>query len=152
MTDSLHVDTGEVRLLIDEDPERVLVFNPTDVLFAENFQHLRFEVEHKMGEFKAKAKELGSLPKSATEEEVIAQGNALIELRYSAISYLHSKIDDVFGKGTSQMVFGALCSEQSIVSFLEGVAPWIQVVREKKMAKYIQPPVVAKRNKHAVMK
>jgi hypothetical protein len=144
MTDSLHIDSGEVRLLIDGDPERVIVFNPSSVIFAEKFQSLRFEVAHKMEECQAKAEELGKVPDDA---------EALIDLRSSTIDYLRAKIDEIFGAGTSQTAFGDLRSEQAIGSFLKGVAPYVQLVREEKLAKYVQSPVAAKRRKHAnVMK
>jgi len=34
---SLQIDTGEIRLAINDDPNRVIVLRPNDAIFAEKF-------------------------------------------------------------------------------------------------------------------
>jgi len=52
---SLTIDTGEVRLAINDDPNRVISFNPNDVVFAEKFYQFEQEFLEKEEEFRGKA-------------------------------------------------------------------------------------------------
>jgi hypothetical protein len=45
--ESLHINTGGIRLCINDDPNRVIEFNPQDLSFAERFYSLLSDFEGK---------------------------------------------------------------------------------------------------------
>lgn len=57
--DSIRIDTGGVRLMVNGDPQRVIAFNPHDVVFAERFYAL-------LGEFKGAEQDFWSVPRHWT--------------------------------------------------------------------------------------
>ena len=49
--DNLNIDLGIKRLMINDDSEKVLEFNPSDIVFAERFYKLIQVVQEKEIEF-----------------------------------------------------------------------------------------------------
>ncbi len=151
--DSLKIDTGAIRLAIDDDPTRIIEFNTSDVVFAERFQALQGTVVAKLDEFQKHSRELAALsadPK-ATPESIQENTNTGNLLRREMCVYMRKVIDDVFGADTSQIVFGDLLSEVAIMSFLEGVLPYMEKTRSAKMAKYLPKASGRKRHNDKVM-
>jgi hypothetical protein len=148
----LVVDTGVKRLLINDGPA-FIEFNPSDVRWADKFQSMKRDVMQRVNNLKSRADAFSVESSHATTDDVVIEiEKKEIQLRDECCIYMRSCIDDLFGKGTSQKVFGDLHSEYAIASFLNGVTPYIQEVRDDKVSKYIQQPVQSKRKKHAVMK
>lgn len=138
--DSLRINTGEIRLCVNDDPHRVIAFNPTDISFVERFYGLLSEFEGKEKDYRRKAEalqentEVGAfgIPKNV--------GGAL-ELLRETCGFLREKIDDVFGTGTSQAAFGDANTLDMFEQFLNGVTPFVQKAREKQVNKYTAPAV-----------
>jgi len=134
--DSIHINTGEKRIAINGDPNRIIVFNPSDVMFAERFYKLIGEFETKLKEFQARA--------DAIEKENADNESRLLFMR-EACEYIRDQIDVLFGKGTSLIAFGEALSLDAYAQFLEGITPFIQKSRVEKLQKY--SPKTTKRSR-----
>ena len=132
----LKIDSGLKRITTNGDPNRVIEFNPDDLLFAEKFYALVGEFERKEKQFN---KEMSNLDKNESENEYGIPSNTgerLVVVR-GIIQFFRDKIDDVFGEGTSDKAFGDVMSLDVIVQFFEGIAPFVQESRSAKTAKYV---------------
>lgn len=136
--EELRIDTGGVKLKVNGDPTRVIVFNPTDISFAERFYGLLSEFEEKEKEYQQKVEALQK--NTETDSLGIPKnfGPALVLLRETC-GFLREKIDDVFGAGTSQAAFGDANTLDMFEQFFEGITPFVQKAREKQVSKYTTP-------------
>lgn len=133
---SIRIDTGEIRLAINDDPTRIIKFNPTDALFADRFYKLRTEFVEVMTKHMNHIEELTEIavvdehgqPSNAKE-----QVDAVIE----AVKYARERIDEIFGEGTSQTAFEDTYSLEVIIQFFAGVAPYIKDARTSQVNKYV---------------
>jgi hypothetical protein len=135
MTESLRIETGEIRLLINGDPQRVLRFNPDDVVFVEKFYDLMQAFAKREKDFIKRAEALDA------ETEVDEFGipvNTKERLAFvrEISEWLREQIDDVFGEGTAQTVFGDTHAIEAYNQFFDGIAPYIQKTRSEKMRRY----------------
>lgn len=145
--ETLVIDTGEKRIAINGDPDRVIVFNPSDVVFAEKFYALQLRLSEKNTELETRAKSIDA------NKEVDANGIPVnfterAEFFHELHKYMCTEIDSVFGEGTSQKVFGDFVPPSSDVyeQFFNGIKPFINKARTEKIAQYTTT-VSAKRNK-----
>jgi hypothetical protein len=144
--DSIRIDTGEKRIAINDDPERVIIFNPSDVFWVERFQGMKKEVIKRFDDFSKRAEEL-ELNDEKDENKIEEIEKERNELRREWCVYTRLLIDNIFGEGTSQKAFGDLMSEYAILSFFEGITPFIEIERSKKIEKYTNK-LTEKKNKH----
>lgn len=135
---SLHINTGEIRLAVNDDPNRIIAFNPTDISFAERFYGLLGEFEEKEKEYRQKAAALQDDTETNSMGIPTNFGPALALLRETS-EFMREKIDDVFGEGTSQAAFGDANTLDMFEQFFNGITPFIQTAREKKVSKYTTP-------------
>lgn len=138
--DSIKIDTGVKRISINDDPGRVIVFNPSDVAFAERFYRLIGEFQDKQAEYQRRAEEL--------EQNAVVNENGIpsnlaesLALLREACEFLRAKIDDLFGAGTSEKVFGDALSLDAFEQFFEGITPFVQTARSDKMTRYVSQKV-----------
>ena len=144
----LQIKSGEIVLSINDDPERVIRFNPHDVNFVERFYNLIAEFETRVTEFENRSK--------AIDENKEADANGLplnvperIQLMREACDYIRGKIDHLFGAGTSQTAFGDVLSLDGFVQFFEGITPHIQQARISKTEKYTSPDAEKRKRRKA---
>jgi len=142
---NININTGEIRLTINDDESRVIVFNPNSLEFMDNLCELIADLENKEKEYKAREVELDK------NKEVNSYGMPVnlkekLELLKETCGYMREKIDTVFGEGTSQKVFGNANTLDMFEQFFEGVTPYIEKVRGAKINKY------TKNNKKNVMR
>ncbi|MFM8321000.1 MAG: hypothetical protein ACKOC5_08815 [Chloroflexota bacterium] len=123
--DSIKIDTGVQRVCINDDPGRVIEFNPTSVDFAERFYQLIREFEQRRVEYSRRAEALGS-------EDI----DGSLALMREMAEYMRGQIDFLFGAGSSQAAFGDALNLPAIGQFLDGITPFIQMAREKKVERY----------------
>ena len=133
--DSIRINTGEKRISINDDPTRVIVFNPSDVVFAETFYALVGEFDTKLSEYKLRS-EIMDADATLDANGMPANLDKRLALLREACTYMRSKIDSIFGKGTSQTAFGDTLSLDVFPQFFDGITPFIQAVREEKIAQY----------------
>jgi hypothetical protein len=132
--DSIRIDTGVKRIQINDGPE-FISFNPSDILFMEKLTVLLGELQSKQEEMKAREAEFESV------QELDANGipvNAKARLAFmrETCQYMRAQIDDLFGEGTSQIVFGNTLNLDLFGQFFEGITPFIKVARAAKLEKY----------------
>lgn len=138
--DSIRIDTGLKRIAINEDPNRIIEFNPKDLLFAEKFyamvkeiKTMLKEIENKSVEFDIRSKDVDFDDPKFTD--VIDE--ALIFHKQSC-EKMFEEIDKLFGKGVSEMVFQGVYALEVIAQFLDGITPFITEERSAKVEKYMK--------------
>ena len=129
--DSIRIDTGAVTLSINNDESRTITFYPTDVRFAESFFELvcdfmqhRVKVSEKEKEIKASG---GTAAERSTKE---------VKLLRETYAFMRDRIDNCFGAGTSEIVFGNHDSLGAYASFFRGVEPYVRKARTDELARY----------------
>jgi len=132
--DSIRIDTGEKRIAINDDPERVIVFNPQDIGFAERFYQLLKDFEAKQAEYQARADELDN--QELDERGIPSRIGESLALLREVCEFLEERIDHLFGPGTSQKVFGDALTLDMFEQFFTGIIPYVQTARSGKIAKY----------------
>lgn len=132
---SLHIDTGELRVLINDDPNRVLVFNPSDVNFAERFYSLVGEFKKKLLDYKARAEVIDNVTAKDEDGLPINQSDRIAILK-EACEYIKGRIDNLFGEGSSAVAFGDALTMDMFQQFFEGITPLIKNVRSNRVQKY----------------
>jgi len=129
---------GVVELAINDDPNRVISFVPDDILFAERFYKLLSTLKTKEAEYKQRSDEL-SQNKRVDEYGIPETAPESLALLHELCDSMRADIDIVFGKGTSQKVFGEHLSLYMIEQFFKGITPYVQSVRQEKTRKYTEP-------------
>lgn len=125
-----------VRLTINDDPARVIVFNPNDAGFVERF----FAMLDKVEEEEARVNAI--LEEYARDDTVDSYGIP-IPLRKAAsltaelCRFMRGQIDEVFGEGASQKAFGNVNVPEMFSEFFRGVTPYIREARSAALSKYI---------------
>lgn len=129
--ESLHIDTGAVTLSINNDENRTITFYPTDVHFAEAFFDLvRDFMQHReiVSKKEEEIKESGGTAAERSAKEV--------ELLRETYAFMRERIDNCFGAGTSDIVFGNHDSLGAYASFFRGVDPYVRKARTDELARY----------------
>ena len=132
----INITTGEKNVPIIRDGEVVgeLSFNPTDVLFAERFYALLGDMQKTLKEYKAQGQELAKSKKDNGGIPVNMEEH--ITLQRDLCNYLREKIDNVFGDGSSQKVFGDTRNLEIYKQFFDGMMPFFQQARAERVAMY----------------
>jgi len=135
--DSIRVDLGEKHVAINDDPSRVITFNPNNLIMAEKFERLYSDFQEKRAEIESRAAEIEKND-TADENGVLLNMQERIDIFRELNEYIRGKIDDIFGAGTSQIVFGDFMSFDFVVykQFLDGIMPFFQSARGAKVAQY----------------
>lgn len=135
---NIKIDSGIVRLTINDDPNRVVAFNPNDILFAERFYSLIDDFETKEKEYNKRLEELRA-DERKDEYGLPANAQEQMNLLKDIVKFFQTKIDWIFGAGTSDAIFQGVMNLDIIEQFFNGVAPYIQAAREKKTTSYVSP-------------
>lgn len=128
-----------VRLAINDDPKRVIEFDPSDLQFIDNFYSLITTFEKKEKEFKARDRALQA-NKDKDKYGMPKNVKGRIALNREMCSFMKKQIDLVFGEGTSEIAFGKADNLEMIVQFFDGITPFIENKRKEKMGKYTVTP------------
>ena len=147
--DNIRIDLGIKKVLINDGPE-FIEFNPSDVAFAEQFYQLMKEFELKRVEYQARAAEIDAITELDPDGIPVNFPDKLAIMR-EVCEFMREKIDDLFGKGTSQKVFGDARTLNMFEQFITGITPYIRAERKKKIEKYVPSATSVKRRKHKVM-
>lgn len=134
-TNNLVIDTGEIRLTINDDPDRVVTFNPEDVIFAEKFYLLMGDFKVKMGDFRDRMVEMESKV-TKDEDELPLNAADRIDIMKEVCQYMHEQIDSLFGEGTAEVICQGVVNLDVYAQFVTGLTPFIQKARSKKIQKY----------------
>lgn len=126
---NLNINTGKIRVTVNDDPDRVIAFNPTDVGFAERFYALVSDIETKQREFMGRAKVLDEAGDERTGEQ--------LHLLRDICTYMRDQIDTVFGEGTSAVAFGDAMTLDMFTQFFDGILPIVRQARAEKLTPYM---------------
>ena len=133
---SIRIDTGVKRIAINDDPDRVIEFNPTDAVWVEKFFRLFRDLQAKLDEYHKRYEKLAG-DTSVDASGIPVSAEAQIELLKETCDYLRSKIDDLFGDGAAQTVFGDTRNLDVFVQFFDGMTPYIESARSPMVDKYL---------------
>lgn len=124
----LYISTGAVKLDIIRDGENVGVFkfNPKDIGEAERFSEFSSSLNAKRVEYQEKAK---ALDENGTDVE-------RVKFLADFIRELRNNLDNLYGTGTSQLVFGDALDIDMFFDFMEGIAPYYKKASSERTAKY----------------
>jgi len=143
--ESLRTDATIKRVMINDDPEKVLSFDPTDTLFVDRFYALLGDFEGKQAEYEKRAEKIDKV------QDVDSHGLPVniperLQFMKDMCEDMCAGIDRVFGDRTSQMLFDGRLSLEAIGQFFESVTPFVTSVRSQKVAQYVPtPPGTTKR-------
>lgn len=135
MPQSIQIQSAEVRVLVNDDPNRVITFNPEDISFIDAFYDLIGEFDKKIEAFKQREL-LFRKNKTVDKYGIPASTKEEIQLTKDLCCYLREKIDALFGAGTADAAFGNANIPDMFVQFFDGITPFIRTAREKKVQKY----------------
>ncbi|MBX3004558.1 MAG: hypothetical protein KF821_01875 [Anaerolineales bacterium] len=147
--DSIRIDQPNLkRILINEDESKVLEFDPSDVAFIERFYKVFNELKAKIEYYQQRNNDLGS--HVATDElGVPLNVGDRLKLLSEACDYIRGLVDDLFGAGTAQMVFGDARSLRQFEIFFEQLTPFIEKPRAEKLKPYVVPRRGGKKQKRS---
>lgn len=134
--ESLKVKDTKVRLAINDDENRVIEFDPSDVKFANRYYTMLADYEIKQKEFTEKAAEIDKITTYNSFGIKVSdiEGSKLV---LEMCEYMKEQIDYVFGNGTSEKAFGDIINPDMINQFLSGVAEYILSIRNTKINQYV---------------
>lgn len=135
---SIRIGSSRKRILVNDDPERVIEFDPSDVAFAERFYGLIRDFEAKRAEYERRAEEIDRERATDDNDLPVNLPERIAYLR-EVCEYMREQIDRVFGAGTSQAAFGDALSLEMIMDLFDGLTPFIQAARSEKLKKYSRP-------------
>lgn len=136
---SLQINTGEIKLAINDDPNRVIVLRPNDAVFAEKFYRMLGNFQAKFAEYQHRAAEVESQNEVDANDIPLNTGERIALLK-EVCEYTRGQIDELLGAGTAQIVFGDALDIDAIIQFFEGVRPFMQSARAEKVARYSNKP------------
>ena len=125
-----------VRLTINDDPERVISFNPNDAGFVERFFSMLDKVE-------AEEARVNSVLEGYANDGTVDNYGIPLPLRKAAAltadlcRFMRGQIDEAFGEGTSQTAFGDVNVPEMFSEFFLGVTPYIREARSAALSKYL---------------
>lgn len=131
--ETLHIDSGAVTVSINNDENRTITFYPTDVRFAEAFFDLARGFQEKQAEADEK---LRGIRESGAD--AVQRSAAEFEVMHGVYAFMRAKIDEVFGPGTAQTVFGSHDSLGAYASFFRGLTPYVQRARRAEVERYME--------------
>lgn len=129
--ENINISSGAVELTIDNDPARVIRFYPTDVAFAEGFFSLAAEFQRKQGEIQQKINDIRASSMTDFEKNLEA-----VKLEREAFDTMRTGIDNTFGAGTSDTVFGQRNTIDMVARFFKGVTPYVRKARQSEIERY----------------
>jgi hypothetical protein len=147
--DSLKIDTGAIKLLINDGPD-CIEFNPKDTVFAEKYYALLKTLNKEKEKYLQRAEAIDA-NKEKDADGIDANAPEKLQFMRDVCEFMNKQIDAVFGPGTSKKLFGSVLNIYQYEQFFQGVTPFIQKARTEKIQQYV-PPASVKRKKHAAMK
>jgi hypothetical protein len=136
--DSIKIVSGVKRIAINDDPDRVIEFNPSDSNFRTRFYTTYRELMTQLTLMGQREKELIDV---ADEDEfgIPTSAGDRLALELESIQLARQKIDELFGAGTSQTVFGDEMSQVIIGQFFDGIQPFFESAVSDAVKKYARP-------------
>jgi len=125
-----------IRLLINNDKNKVIEFDPEDSSFANRYYTMIANFDQKKDEFIKRAAQIDKneeVNSFGIKVKLIEESKLIIEM----FNYMCEQIDYVFGKGTSEMAFDNVAKLELIDQFLNGITEHVLTIRNSKIKKYL---------------
>lgn len=136
-THSLKIDDGKIRIAVNDDPDRVIAFNPNDINFIKRLYQMIGDFEELEQKSKSKIakieKKLGS-----TKNDVLAAKDA-IDMWDEIFDALDAALVELFGEGADKKITGGVRNQSVYEQFIDGITPFIQQARSEILEKYAHP-------------
>ena len=127
----LQIDLNTIRLRINNTQD-VIEFNANDILFIEGFYNMIALFQQKQVEYQKRLDEISTSNENGNTGETI---QAMKEI----CLFARDQIDEIFGKSSSQKLFGNVLAFEPIEQFFTGIAPHIKKVRAKHIKEFLPP-------------
>lgn len=124
--ESLQVRTGQICLnILDDGGESrgIFKFNPNDLGSAQKVFAFQAELAEKEKDYEER------IPECKTPEDKIKLLNEICD-------YFEQVIDECFGEGSSQVLFGGAKTLSMFDDFINGILPYYEKASEERVAKY----------------
>ena len=125
--EKLQIHTGQICLeVVDDHGESrgVFRFNPNDVAVAKKVFELQDTINAKFAEYEKLYAEAGD------------DSQRSIELLTETVDYFRGVIDEIFGAGSSQLLFGDARTFSMLEDFFAGITPYYTKASENRVQKY----------------
>ena len=142
--ESLRLKTKRVEVMIDDDPERIITFNPEDVHLRARIYNLAKEAKRKQDDMQAQLTELETIEGEDSLGLPLKVETAM-KLTVDIADFFMTEIDVAFGDGTSGIVFADGFDFESMVVFLEYVLSKFEAVGAKKIDDRLSKSVAKKK-------
>lgn len=109
---SIKLNNNKIKLLINDDEDKFIEFNPSDLQFT-------LKVE--------------KLYKRLNEIEIENNMECLV----GVCEAINEEIDNMFGEGKAQMIFDGQMDIYLYTQFIEALIPYVKEASEKRVAKYL---------------
>ena len=131
--ESIQIKTDSQRTLcINDDESRWITFDTEDLNFYARLKDLYQKLTVKQNEFLAKEKEISSI-EGIDENGTPLAALALVDLQTEFAKTVTDGMDEVFGAGTCQRLFGDAFNPAAYGELIKAIMAYISRDREKKM-------------------
>lgn len=138
MENSIKIRSNAIRIAVEKNDgsEHILTINPDDLVFVQNMYEFYAQAQKKEKEYKA---QIVALNKDKTKDSLGLPANLdkIIDINMKYADYMRKKMDDLFGTGTCQELFGQARDFNAILHLIEDIMPFISKSRKTKMDKYL---------------
>lgn len=135
-TPSLKIDLNNIKLLINDGPD-FIEFNPDDILFIEGFYSLIEQFQLKQVQYQELLDKVD--PTLTTPAGLPLSAADTIAAMKDICTFARNKMDEIFGKGTSQKLFGNLLAFAPIEQFFTGILPYVKQRRATRLKEFLPP-------------
>lgn len=142
--EKLQLKKKRVEVMIDDDPERVISFNPYDPKLRDRIYKLGKTIHSKQAEVEKQIPEIDTLEgkdELGVSLKDVAAHNLIVELA----EFISKEIDTTFGEGTSEKLYYDGFDFESTVLFMDFVTGKLQEVSKDKIDQRLSKPVKNKK-------
>lgn len=104
-----------VKIAIDGDENKVIEFSPNDMLLRKRITQFMVDLQMKQAEMDEKAQALDKA-NTADEGEMPSNIQEVLDFNQEVADYFTGELDDIFGKGSSTMLFGEAGFDPSLMA------------------------------------
>jgi hypothetical protein len=137
------VTSALIKVTIDGDPARVILFNPKDALLRGRIMQFAVDFKKRMKDAQAEAEKL-SMVVEKDEDGFPLNAQAIIDFNNAFAQDFIKELDDIFGAGSGEKLFGKNAFDQEVlVNFLTFTLNRIdkvsKIALEKKLGGDLKP-------------
>jgi hypothetical protein len=155
----LNFSTGVLSLPVNDDPNRIFRFNPSDLSVKNRFFDVYKELKDsdRVKEILNRAGEIDKI-EGADENDIPNITKPILEVMQEVDEYYREKIDYCFGEGSSDLLFEDVNimsfagGNMIIVNFFEALRPHFEKAANEKVSKHVQKYLPTNRKKRRAAK